>query len=663
MPGLDGLRAIAVLGVIAYHVGADSIPGGLLGVGVFFTLSGYLITDILLTQVNRGGIKLAQFWLARARRLLPALIVMLIVVLAWVTVFGPQQPSDFNESAGSALFYFQNWWLIFHDVSYFAAFATPEPLNHLWSLSVEEQFYILWPFMLMVGIRLVPERVGPGGTRPRLALVTLGLGLVSVILMLVLYKPGLDPSRVYYGTDTRAQELLIGAALAMVWPSRMLRPNISASARNVIDLQGCVGLLVIALMFWRSSEFQSFLYRGGFLVLSIGTAMLIAALAHPASRLGPILGCAPLRWIGQRSYGIYLWHFPVIILSTPEGAHGDSLVRATLQIAVTVGIAALSWKYVEDPIRHGALKKLRGRQQVSRRGWTVIGASGVVCAAALVGAAGVGAGPSPNEAPGNVSVATTLESDAAAADDANRTSCKAIVDIGDSTSEGLISSDYLPNPRQQISATYGRVGVETQHFEISGARSIYETFEGSPNAEDVARAWKDQGFDGCWVLALGTNEAANVAAGSKVDYDQRIDTMMAVAAGDPVLWVNVKSQLTDGPYAEINMARWNAALLSACTRYPNMRIYDWASDVKDQWFIDDGIHFTTPGYAARARLIASALLTAFPASAPVDSATPASSSCVIHPPDKLPAAKKHRAEAASSATPPATTPTTTTAAG
>ena len=189
MPGLDGLRAVAVLGVLAYHLGADWIPGGLLGVGVFFTLSGYLITDLLLAQVQRRGrIDLPGFWLARARRLLPALIVLLIVVMAWVTVIGPHQPSDFRQSAGSALFYFQNWWLIFHDVSYFAQFASPEPLNHLWSLSVEEQFYIFWPFLLLIGLKLVPEVRAGSQIRPRLALVTLGAALVSVVLMAVLYR-------------------------------------------------------------------------------------------------------------------------------------------------------------------------------------------------------------------------------------------------------------------------------------------------------------------------------------------------------------------------------------------------------------------------------------------------------------------------------------------
>jgi peptidoglycan/LPS O-acetylase OafA/YrhL len=628
MPGLDGLRAIAVLAVIVYHIGFDWMPGGLLGVGVFFTLSGYLITDILLRQVEGGGIRFKSFWLARARRLLPALFLLLIVVLAWVTVFGPSQSPDFRWAAASAAAYFNNWWSIFHDVSYFAQFEAPEPLNHLWSLSIEEQFYIVWPFLLMIGVKLIPEARQPGWLRPRLGVAIVGLALVSAILMIGLYRPGIDPSRVYYGTDTRVQELMIGAALATIWPSHHLRGRVTRGARRTSDAAGVAGLAVIALMFWQSTEFSPFLYRGGFLVLSIATALAVAAMAHPATRLGPVVGCRPMRWIGQRAHGSYRWHFPIIVLPTPEGATGADLGRAVLQITATFAIAALSWRYVEDPIRHGALGRLwrryragewRGRR-LSRPAWAGIALAAATVAAAFAGLAGVNAGPSQAEGPGNVSVATTLSDSAGdPAEIKNRTVCNSVIHIGDSTSEGLVSSDYLPKRKDQIAAQYGRVGATTQHLEVSGARSTYERFEGEPNAEDVGEQWKADGFDGCWVLALGTNEAANVAAGSSFDYDQRIETMMKVADGDPVLWVNVRSLLSDGsPYDNSNMQAWDKALLAACGRYPNMRIYDWSSEVKDGWFVDDGIHFTTPGYRQRSKRIADALLNAFPAGAPID---------------------------------------------
>jgi len=635
MPGLDGLRAIAVIGVMLYHLKFGWAEGGLLGVGVFFTLSGYLITDILLGQVNRGGIKLKAFWLARARRLLPALFVMLIVVTAWVTLIGPHQPADFRTAALSAAAYFNNWWLIFHHVSYFERFAPPSPLNHLWTLSVEEQFYILWPFLLMLGLRFVPELKNKTGVRPRLAGVTLIGALLSGILMAVLYHPSLDPSRVYYGTDTRALELLIGAALAMIWPSRRLHARIAPQARWTIEAAGVLGLAVIGLMFWRAGEFSPFLYRGGFALLGLGSVLAVASLTHPASRLGPIVGCKQMRWIGERSYGIYLWTLPIVVLTSPQAAHGPNLLRAILQVAAILTVAELSWRYVENPIRHGALGRLWAqwragswrRERVTRRGWAVVTASAVVVAIAVAGLAGVGV--SHEKAIGAETIAKTVT-----AKNVRRaplaTSCEAVVHIGDSTSEGLVSEEYLPDPQQLISAQYARVGATTQHLEVAGARSIYENFEGEANAQEVAEAWKNEGFKGCWVLAMGTNEAANVAAGSTFTYDDRIASMMSTIGDEPVLWVNVKSLVTSGPYAETNMADWDKALLDACDRYPNMRIYNWAADVKDQWFIPDGIHFTSKGYAARGRLIADALLEAFPNTHPLTMTD--KDNCVVSPP-------------------------------
>jgi hypothetical protein len=211
----------------------------------------------------------------------------------------------------------------------------------------------------------------------------------------------------------------------------------------------------------------------------------------------------------------------------------------------------------------------------------------------------------------------------------NRTICKSVVHIGDSTSLGLISPDYIPNPKRRSSGQYARVGATTQHFEISGGRSIYETFEGMPNAQTVAQGYIDQGFNGCWVLALGTNEAADVAAGSNIGYDNRIQRMMSTIGSQPVLWVNVRTLLTSGPYAEANMAAWDKALVKACNRYPHMRVYDWADDVKNPWFVPDGIHFTTQGYTKRARYIADALLEAFPDTGHI--ANTDSSDCVIKP--------------------------------
>ncbi|RIV19680.1 acetyltransferase [Alicyclobacillaceae bacterium I2511] len=362
MPGLDGLRALAVLAVIAYHLHVSWAPGGLLGVGVFFVLSGYLITDLLLAQWERHQrLNLKDFWLRRARRLLPALWVMLVGVVVWATLWSPSLLSSLRGDVLAAFFYVSNWWYIFHHVSYFARFGPPSPLGHLWSLAVEEQFYLFWPLGLTFFLRR-SSRKGP------LLAWTLVLATASALAMALLYQPGGDPNRVYYGTDTRAFSLLIGAALAIVWPSRKLTSHVTWSMRWTLDVVGFAGVTAILLLIGGTNQYQTSLYRGGMVLLSVAAALAVASLAHPASDVGKVLGCKPLKWLGMRSYGIYLWHYPVIVLTTPimdvESFNGT---RAALQVAASIALAALSWRYVEDPIRHGALSRYMNPQFSQRR--------------------------------------------------------------------------------------------------------------------------------------------------------------------------------------------------------------------------------------------------------------------------------------------------------
>lgn len=184
--------------------------------------------------------------------------------------------------------------------------------------------------------------------------------------------------------------------------------------------------------------------------------------------------------------------------------------------------------------------------------------------------------------------------------------------IGDSTSEGLVSPEYLPHPAKRIAAQYHDVGVGSVRWDISGARSVVEVLPGQVNGYNAAQAIYRGGFRGCWVIALGTNDTADVAVGSNVGLMARIQRMMAAAHGQPVMWVNLRSLLAGGPYAEANMVTWDNTLLKACAKYPNMRVFNWAALAKTKWYISDGIHFTSAGYAARARLIAQALARAFP---------------------------------------------------
>ena len=647
MPGLDGLRAIAVLAVIAYHEQFGWAPGGLLGVGVFFTLSGFLITGILVGQWNaEERIGLGTFWLHRARRLLPALFVMLAAVTAWVTLVDRARLGALRDATAAAAGYYSNWYLIIKNQSYFARFAPPAPLDHLWSLAVEEQFYLLWPLLLLGGLLLLRRRKGSAAW---LIGPTALLAVASAAAMWAWYVPGLDPTRVYEGTDTRAFGLLIGAMLALAWPSGSKRGAHSAVARRIpakltrplLDVAGLAGLAVIGVLIWRVGEYSPFSYRGGLVLLSAATAAVVAATAIPGTLVGRALGWAPLRWIGVRSYGIYLWHYPVIVLTTRPNAK-PTLVEAIGQIAASVLLAALSWQLIEEPIRHGAIgrawARLRAAGLRDRLAHTTVGGAAaaagtfgviVVAAAGLSGAinapAGTGVGlvsagsPQPPVtrtaviAPPRDGIprknATTGTSQPAGP---LRTSCRAVAHIGDSTSDGLISPLYLPKAGERITARYEDVGVRSVVTDISGARSVVEVLPGQVNGYDAARAITRRGFRGCWVIALGTNDTADVAAGSNVGLATRIARMMKAAGGQPVMWVNVRSLLGSGPYAEVNMLRWDQALIRACAKYPTMRVYDWAAEVRRSWYISDGIHFTSIGYKHRAQMIADALARAFP---------------------------------------------------
>ncbi|MDR5599512.1 acyltransferase family protein [Paenibacillus larvae] len=364
MSGLDGLRALAVLAVIIYHLNPDWLPGGFFGVGMFFVLSGYLVTDLLMARrIQTGSFCLKDFWVSRIRRLVPAVLVMLTTVVAWITLTDPSRLVSLRGDVVSTMLYAKNWWLIFHQVSYFESFGPPSPFLHLWSLAVEGQFYLVWPLLLAVMIRLKFRRIY------LLGVLTTGI-VLSALLMGLYYEPGTDPSRVYYGTDTRVFALLIGALLAILWPSRRLSDKISASARRILDITGTVSLGLLLYLLWSVGEYDPFVYRGGLLILSAVTAVLIAVLAHPAPRLGKWLSWKPLTWIGVRSYGIYLWHYPVIILTNPVvNTNGFNAGRAVLQVTASILLAALSWRYIEEPIRRGALRRAWGKIRSKEWNW------------------------------------------------------------------------------------------------------------------------------------------------------------------------------------------------------------------------------------------------------------------------------------------------------
>ena len=351
---LDGVRAIAVGAVLLYHGGVAIAPGGFLGVDMFFVLSGFLITSLLITErAATGRIDLFQFWLRRARRLLPAAFLVIAVTALVAAIFLPGDAVRTRGDAIASFFYVNNWHQVLAQASYFETFQRPSLLQHLWSLAVEEQFYLLWPLALGVCM----SKLG----RTRTAQLTLALAIVSALAMGILFNAGQDPSRVYFGTDTHASGLLIGALLAFVWPLGPLRGTPNKNAAIVLDIGALAGLVLVVAAITGWEDYDPWVYRGGIFVFSIACALLIAAVVHPAGRIRRVLGLAPFVWIGRRSYGIYLWHWPIMALTRPGlDLDWSRWVLFPLQVGLTVGIAALSYKYVEMPVRSG-----EGRKQIA----------------------------------------------------------------------------------------------------------------------------------------------------------------------------------------------------------------------------------------------------------------------------------------------------------
>ncbi|MFB0636200.1 acyltransferase family protein [Bacillus rugosus] len=347
IPGLDGLRAFAVLSVIAYHLNFNWANGGFIGVDIFFVLSGYLITSILLpVHGNAISLDFRDFWVRRIRRLLPAAYLMIFSAVIWVVLFDRELLHTVRGDAISSLFYISNWWFIFHKLSYFDSFGSPSPLKNLWSLAIEEQFYMIWPMFLVAGMYIFKSRA-------RLAAAVSLLALCSAVMMSFLYDPGADPSRVYYGTDTRSFELLIGCALALVWPMKRLSSNrLPNKLKHTLRATELTAFCILVLCVYFTDEYEPFLYRGGMLLISMVAAILIACICHPSSFLGNLLSWRPLRWLGTRSYGIYLWHYPVIVLSTPVQEIGNPVFwHIVLKVIATFILAEFSYQCIEKPIR------------------------------------------------------------------------------------------------------------------------------------------------------------------------------------------------------------------------------------------------------------------------------------------------------------------------
>jgi peptidoglycan/LPS O-acetylase OafA/YrhL len=635
LPGLDGLRAISVIAVLLYHasdVGLDWLPeGGFLGVEIFFVISGYLITALLLAEYrNRatttggpGRIDLKQFWVRRGRRLLPALYLLLVTVsLVWF-LFIRDEMYKLRGDVVAALTYVTNWYLIFSQQSYFEQAGRPSPLRHLWSLAVEEQFYLIWPLLLLA--LLVVFR----GNHSRVLGVIIIGALASTVWMAVLYEPGTDPSRVYYGTDTRAAGLLIGAALAFLAPPWRLTSNTGRYAGWVIDGIGLAMAAAIGWFFLNTNEFDDFLYQGGFALLSIITAVMIFVAAHPVSHVGrKVLGTSVLVWIGVRSYGIYLWHWPVYMVTRPDlDVSFSGYPLLIFRLVVTIVLAELSFRLLEKPIRNGAIGRWMASYRAARgeRRNRLVKKSaltgGIAVALTLVVVGGFAAArPSnslegfqmpevdlsvtsvpvvptaPTTAASTAPTTTPVATTAAVAVDPSATTVPA-----PTTVPATVATTVPPPPPPPYAGVIAigdsvmlgaKAALEQRMPGIYVDAAVSRQVKGGA---ELAAALKAQGAIGrAVVVHLGTNGVTS---------QKQFDELMAVLGDVPrVVMINTK---VPRPWE----SRVNGLIGDTAGRYPNIVFVDWKGqgDAHKEWFWDDGIHLRPEGAAIFAELIAQAI--------------------------------------------------------
>jgi peptidoglycan/LPS O-acetylase OafA/YrhL/lysophospholipase L1-like esterase len=580
LPGIDALRALAVLAVFFYHANVGWMPGGFLGVDVFFGISGYLITSLLLREFRRGGhVRLGRFWLRRARRLLPAVGVFVAVTMVVAAILEPSRIDQLRGDAIASLLYVANWHFIFNHESYFEQFQAPSLFTHLWSLSVEEQFYLFWPLVFAAGMKLFG--------RGRLLIGVLAGALGSVALAWILFNPGSDASSVYYGTDTHAVGLLAGVALALVWSPIELRGRRTGPLVGpILDAVGVLALGYIVLAFLHVHDYDLALYHGGYLWLAIVTALLLAVLAHPAARLGGLLGQAPVIWLGLRSYSFYLWHYPVLILTRP--GVDVSLPRGILiplQLALVLVLADLSYRFVELPFRGKA------RMPGLPDSWLRVGrpalAVGVLATVALVGWSGLfaGSGEQPDAAAASTAsfakvVARPIPagpdrgSSAAPGRPGVATTPPRIIALGDSVMIG--AEDRLATRLGPGFSMDARVGRQADEF-----------------VAIVQRLKREGHRPDAMIIQMGNNGplySEDMEAIRKATSD--VGELFLISDHAPVSWIEES----------------NHALAEAAEDWPHTILIDWQPVAEaHENLLWDGIHLTPGGAGLYARLVSAAV--------------------------------------------------------
>ncbi len=645
LPGLDGLRAIAVVAVMIYHANKNWLHGGFLGVEVFFVISGYLITLLLIAEHERSGyVDLKQFWLRRFRRLLPALFVMLALLMVYLALFKPEARGRTRGDILAGVGYISNWFQIWVGAGYTASEAFA-PLRHLWSLAVEEQFYLVWPLVMVAILRRGRSQL------PRVALWLFGVAVGIALLTAFLYVPGdIDSScspeahhgywlvgercisindTLYLSTITRAGGLMLGAAFAMVWrPIAIMRSPMRDRGRQ-LDVLAVIGVLGLAFLVWSihladpaltmltGSRFDPWLFRGGIFLTGILTLFVIAAVTHQRAMAGVLLGNPVLSWVGTRSYGLYLYHWPIYQIIRQEAGKTLTLWQFLLAMLVAGALTEASYRFVEMPIRKGAIGQwLRGDRHrpsraaaARRRQLAALGVVGVM----VTGWAGVSIAMAPNECVGTVECASELGQQAI--DEANSTTTTTVTDGTTAATEPGATLDPSAStvPGETVAPTVpgATVAPETTltpettvpvadrpplaigesvmlgaapQLQVGGfVVNADESRQGETTAEIVGQYRASGQIGKTIVIQVGTNGPV-----SQETYD-KIMGFLPAAEVEHVIFLTVAAPRD---WIEPN----NAIIWSLQGKYPNVKVLDWAGFVVSgqvPGLAGDGIHLGT----------------------------------------------------------------------
>ena len=574
IPAIDGLRAVAVAAVILYHLGFSWIPGGFLGVDLFFVISGYVITRLLLDSIERsGGLDLKGFYKARARRLLPPMVFMIVLTGFYISIWAQDSVKRFMTDVPFALSGTINWWLVANEQDYFEAIGRPPLLQHTWSLAVESQFYLVWPVILLLVLKRFKKKVIP------FAALLIALASASLLFYVSLQlDASSDVSHIYFGTDTHSVGLFLGSALAVSWIPQNFKDKVSVRAQNFVDFIVVFGLVGILAIFLLIDESSPTAYKIAFPLAAIFGVAIITSIVHPASRFAPILQNRVLLWIGERSYAIYLWHWVIFQISRPRvDIYGEDWALIAVRILIVLALAEISLKLVELPIRSGAVeywfKGMKYRTAAIRKRQKVLVISSISVVLLSLSILSTTAIFSSNR------VAQALEESLTVVPEINETESalinpsQAIWLTGDSVILGIRSALSEIQPIIVVNARVGRQAPEL-------VKEMTRDVEKASGARIV--------------MNLGNNDLLN---------RETIREIFTLAQASPR--IVVVNTAVPRPYRDLN----NQLVDEVAQEFSNVKVVDWNSISKDhpEYFAPDGVHLVPTGVSAYVLAINEAL--------------------------------------------------------